>query len=300
MEHGPIDDRTLRAALALAGRAPSVHNTQPWRWRIGERSFHLYLDPTQALLSPDPGRRDLVVSCGAALHHLRIAFAGLGWSAVVHRLPTASDPDHLASIDLVRHRPVPLDIALSAAIPDRQTDRRPYGSSPIPPGYLGLVTERAATLGATVRHAAEGSSDLLVEAIRTVAVRYPGDSEPETRDSGMLESAETAREPDFAELLVLGTSADDRRSRLRAGEALSAVLLTATNVGLATCVLTEPFDLPDMRHRVREGVLDNNACPQAIIRIGWAPVCAPPLPVTPRVAIEDLMDLCGIAEVDSK
>ncbi|WP_433192578.1 Acg family FMN-binding oxidoreductase [Nocardia sp. CA-107356] len=288
MDHGLPDDQTVKAALALGVRAPSVHNTQPWRWRIGDSAVHLHLDPTRALTSTDPEQRDLVVSCGAALHHLRIALAALGWSAVVDRLPNPAAPNHLASIELVRHRPTPFDVELSAAITRRRTDRRQFSSWPVTPGYLGLVTERAATLGAIVRQATDGSRDSLVQAICMAAERHAGD--PGDR----FELAEWGgrHEPDYAELLVLSTSADDRCARLCAGEALSAVLLTATNVGLATCVLTEPLEIPAMRQRVRVGVLDDGSYPQAVIRIGWAPTSAEPLPPTPRRAVDDVLDTC--------
>jgi hypothetical protein len=29
------DAGSIRTVLALASRAPSVHNTQPWRWLVG-------------------------------------------------------------------------------------------------------------------------------------------------------------------------------------------------------------------------------------------------------------------------
>ncbi|QBS45340.1 NAD(P)H nitroreductase [Nocardia sp. CS682] len=321
MDHGLPDDNTVKTALALAVRAPSVHNTQPWRWRIGPRSIHLYLDPERALPFTDPDQRDLVLSCGAALHHLRIALAALGWSAVVHRLPNPADPTHLASVELLRHRPTPVEVALSAAISHRHTDRRHFTSWEIPPGYLSLATERAAALGAVVCHVSDRSREHLIEATRAAAVRHamdpeyrfelaswsgrhssadgiPAKSTPDPRTDDELPARtfvapqliDTAQEPDSAQLLVIGTSGDDRLSRLRAGEAMSAVLLTATNVGLATCVLTEPLEIPDLRRDVRIGVFDDNAFPQAIIRIGWAPTSAPPLPATPRRAIEDVLD----------
>lgn len=53
----------------LAGRAPSVHNTQPWMWRVGEHSLHLYANWDLNLPHTDPDARDLMVSCGAALNH---------------------------------------------------------------------------------------------------------------------------------------------------------------------------------------------------------------------------------------
>ncbi|GAA1622425.1 nitroreductase family protein [Nocardia ninae] len=244
MDYGLPDSTTLETALALAARAPSVADTQPWRWQIGSRSIHLYLDPAWAA---DPDQRGPVLSCGASLHHLRVALAALGWSAVVRRLPNPAQPNHLASVRLLRHRPTPVEIALSAAISRRRTDDRHFTSLPIPPGCLGLVTERATALGALVRRAADPAREQVTE---------PSDRTPN---------------PDFAELLVIGTPADDRTSRLRAGEALSAVLLTATNIGLATSLLTHPLETPELRRTVRTGVLDGTAHPQAVVRIGWAP-----------------------------
>ncbi|WP_433664602.1 Acg family FMN-binding oxidoreductase [Nocardia sp. CA-128927] len=313
MNHGWPDEYTLRAALTLAVRAPSVHNTQPWRFRISDHDIHLYLDSTRAHQSSGIDQRDAVLSCGAALHHLRIALAAAGWSAVVHRLPHPADPNHLASIELVPHRPTMLEHALNSMILRRQTDRRPFSSAPIPPGYLGLVSERAATLGASIRQAVDTTRERLVEVLR--AAPDPGagyrldlaewSGRPVTRDGaparsvplyshpggvpGMVGAPRQAG-PDFAELLVLGTTTDDRLAQLCAGEALSAVLLTATNVGLATCVLTEPLEIPELRQRIRVGVLDERAYPQAVIRIGWASADVAALPVASRRPLADVLD----------
>ena len=64
-----IDRLTVRSALMLAAAAPSVHNSQPWRWVVGPRSVHLYADLSRRLPATDPQGRDMIVSCGAALHH---------------------------------------------------------------------------------------------------------------------------------------------------------------------------------------------------------------------------------------
>ncbi|WP_433716532.1 Acg family FMN-binding oxidoreductase [Nocardia sp. CA-084685] len=326
MDRGLPDDHTVKAALALAVRAPSVHNTQPWRWRIADHCVQLYLDPARALSSTDADQRDMVLSCGAALHHLRVAFAALGWSAVVHRLPSPAEPNHLATIELVRHRPNSQDLALSAAIPRRRTDYRHFSSWPVPPGYLGLVSERAARLGAVVRQVSGTPRELLDDPLRDAAQRRAEDLEKYRlelaewsgrhgiQDDVLAGGATRVRtddefpagafagpqltgevhEPDFAELLVLGTSGDDRQSRLCAGEALSAVLLTATNVGLATCVLTEPLEIPALRPQVRAAGLEGY--PQALIRVGWAPTSSDPLPMTPRREIEEVLDTIDTSE----
>ncbi|MGW3472255.1 hypothetical protein ACWDKQ_28165 [Saccharopolyspora sp. NPDC000995] len=78
---------TMRSALAPACRAPSVHNSQPWRWKLAEHSVHLYLDRSRLLGVIDPTGREMVISCGAVLNHACIAFTAQGWRARVHRLP---------------------------------------------------------------------------------------------------------------------------------------------------------------------------------------------------------------------
>ena len=95
-----VDEGTVRAAIGLASRAPSIHNTQPWLCRLSASTLHLYADPTRWLPATDADRRDLIVSCGAMLHHLEVALASLGVEVTVHRLPNPADPDHLATLEL--------------------------------------------------------------------------------------------------------------------------------------------------------------------------------------------------------
>ncbi|MGW5922261.1 Acg family FMN-binding oxidoreductase [Nocardia fluminea] len=331
MDRGLPDDNTVKAVLALAGRAPSVHNVQPWRWRITDRGVHLYLDQQRALPATDPDQRDLLLSCGAALHHLSVAFAATGWATVVHRLPNPAEPDHLASVTLVAHRPMDQEIAMSSAIRHRHTDRRHFTSWPIPPGCLGLLTERAMALGAIVRPVDDADRVRLVDAARAAARAHaadpayrfetavwsgrhasldgvparntpaprPGDELPARTFAG-AELADPAHGDDHAEVLMLGTSSDDRISRLRAGEAMSAVLLTATNIGLATCALTEPLEVPAQRDRLRSAMLGGTSYPQVFIRVGWAPTSNEPIAETPRRPVEDVLlgtEADGLSEV---
>jgi len=77
--------------IATAARAPSVHNTQPWRFRVGPSAIELYCDPRRKL-RVDPAGREMLISCGAALFGLRLAIRSLGYRPVVELLP---DPDRL-------------------------------------------------------------------------------------------------------------------------------------------------------------------------------------------------------------
>ncbi len=91
------------------------------------------------------------------------------------------------------------------------------------------------------------------------------------------------------EYLVIGTSSDDVLSRLRAGEATSAALLAATELGLATCPLSQPLEIADTRRVIRDDVLDGSAIPQLVLRVGWAPTSAGQVPLTPRRDVDRII-----------
>jgi len=95
---------------------------------------------------------------------------------------------------------------------------------------------------------------------------------------------------DNAIVVALGTSDDDQMARLRAGEATSLVLLTATALGLASCPITEPLEVAETREAVRMNIFGADAYPQILLRIGWAPVNADPLPSTPRRPLPEVVE----------
>jgi hypothetical protein len=142
----------LEAAVEDALRAPSVHNSQPWRWRISTGEVRLYADEERHLIATDPDRRDLVLSCGAALHHLCVALAARDLAADVRRLPDPEDRTLLATVS-VRHEPRggdPDAAALYPAIAERRTDRRRMSRRPIPADHLQKLVEQASRTGASL------------------------------------------------------------------------------------------------------------------------------------------------------
>ncbi|MCP2300089.1 Nitroreductase family protein [Nocardia amikacinitolerans] len=308
-------------AVAMAVRAPSVHNTQPWRWRLEEQFVDLYADPARRLPSTDPTGRALLLSCGAALHHLRVALALHGWSAAVDYLPNPVDHDHLARITVSADSPSRDDIDLGAAILHRQSDRRRYCDRRVPYGRLRQVAERAVPFGAVARVVPPPMRAPLARVTRAAGARHardhaylaelaawsgrhgtadgvPAANTPRPRPDDDVsqrvfldpELADTPFENDGSEWLVVGTAADDPRSALRAGEAASALLLTATSLGMASCLQTEPLGMAELRSAIRSDVLLDCAHPQAMVRLGFMPTSVAPLPLTPRRSVDEVID----------
>ena len=112
--------------------------------------------------------------------------------------------------------------------------------------------------------------------------RHPNSTRLGTR------SGATAAE-DNAVVLALGTDDDDRMARLRAGEATSLVLLSATALGLASCPVTEPLEITETRDEVRAAVFGDTGFPQMMLRVGWAPINADPLPSSPRRPLTEIV-----------
>lgn len=321
------DAGTIQAVLALASRAPSVHNTQPWRWLVGAESVHLYADADRRLPNTDPDGRDLILSCGATLNHCAVAFAATGWQAKVARLPNPADPTHLAAVKLSRSTPDPVDVALAAAIPRRRTDRRHYSSWPVSVGDIALMAARAARHGVALCQVEDTDKlhtivtqsvwdhmnhDYLAELMawsgrHASATGVPAGNTPESDPTAkipgrlfaspaLVESSGSSAADDDAVVLALGTRGDDRLARLRAGEATSLVLLTATSLGLASCPVTEPLEVANTREAVRSEIFGDANYPQMLLRVGWAPINADPLPSTPRRELSDFVEWMGDRE----
>ncbi|WP_433221561.1 hypothetical protein ACQP00_20985 [Dactylosporangium sp. CS-047395] len=233
---GAVSAALTRAALAALD-APSILGTQPWRWRVDNARAELHADPGRRLPADDPDGRLMMISCGAALHHARVALAAEGVGVQVLRFPDPADRDLLAVLRYTG--PIGRQLhaqRLRRAIAVRRSDQRPFADQPTPEATVKLLEAAAEEAGA-----------------RLVQFNGPGTTDAADR---------------YARHAVITTIGDQRTDWLVAGEALSAVLLNATTHGLATsCMSDLAAAVPPVQS---QPPLGSAGYPTVMIRFGTA------------------------------
>ncbi|HYN94323.1 MAG TPA: nitroreductase [Pilimelia sp.] len=327
---GLADPRRAMGMLEAAARqslyAPSVFNTQPWRWRLTPQFLELRADRSRQLSATDPDGRLLLLSCGTALHHARVALSAAGLAVTADRMPDAQYPDVLARLRIVGSTdPDAAALRLVAAIPRRRTDRRAFSDRLVPQDSLFLIRKAVEAQGSylhvvrmdqmsmlAVSTGQAAAAELADPAYReelhhwtnrpapsgdgvppTTAVR-PAPRRVPVRDHAPGGTAGLDPGIDFdrgAAYVVLFGDSDDAAGWLRGGEALSALLLTATADGLATAPLSDAIELAWPR-RVMRDLLAGVGEPYLVVRLGYGQPAAD-LPDAPRRDHTDVIDVDG-------
>ena len=324
--HSTPDTEVLYRAVKLACRAPSVHNTQPWRWQAEGKVLRLFVDRYRTVPGTDRSGREAIISCGAVLDHLRVAMLAAGWDAVIERFPNPNDRDHLASIEFK-----PVEYVTDAqrsradAILQRRTDRLPLGRPSFwdrfEPVLRSMFDDSVVTLDVLSDEARPRLVEVsqLTEALRRDDSTYHSELEWWTSPYALTEGVppsslasdkETRRvdlgrefpvrghqnrrpevKVDWSKILVLSTPEDTRADVLRCGEVLSTVLLECTVAGIATCTLTHLIELDESRDVVR-GLTEHGGQPQVLVRAGIAPFIEHLPAATPRRPLADVLEIC--------
>ena len=89
----PAAEDIVRYVVAFAVWAPSVHNTQPWRFSAEGQEISLHADRARQLTLADPDGREMLISCGAALFTARLALRSLGYIPEAALLPDPARAD---------------------------------------------------------------------------------------------------------------------------------------------------------------------------------------------------------------
>ncbi|WP_344173270.1 Acg family FMN-binding oxidoreductase [Pilimelia columellifera] len=294
-------DDLLDAAPA-AGRAPSMHNSQPWRFRLHDGAIDVLLDADRALPAADPHGWGARLACGAAALNLELALAIAGRPADLTLGPLPNDPSVLARLTpAARRPPTPTEQSLYAAIALRHSNRGALRPDPVPPAERLRLRQAAETEGCWLELvvgsvAVEAVAGIARVADRTLArdAAYMAELEQWRRFShspdgvptdsaavdpsgsmpqrpfggpGQPEADNPSAEPLIA---VLGSATDSPAEQVRAGIALQRVLLTATDARLAVSMVSQPIEVPSAREQLRLA-LRRFGVAQMVMRVGYGP-----------------------------
>lgn len=329
MQTREIDAGVLETLMAAAVAAPSIHNTQPWRFGLqaATRSIEVRVDSRRALPLADPDRRAQHLSVGAAVFNLRVAVAHLGWHPEVRVLPDPGEGDLLATVQLTTPAGELPDYRwLYPAVERRHTSRMPFTGRPVPEVVVAEMAEAAQSEGARLYVPDFAGTRLLLGLTATAEARNQADPArtaesrawitapganvpygipltalgPQDADGRMPMRDFTVRLPvphlpdqhfeRHAQVALLWTVRDRREDWLRAGQALERVLLTATVHGVRTSMLHQAMEWPDLR---AAACLPQRRCrPQLLIRFGYGPdrTGCPGSPRPPRPPAESPRD----------
>jgi hypothetical protein len=312
-------DAVLTECVRTATLAPSLHNSQPWRFRISDGAVEVYADPSRRLDVLDPDGREMHVSVGAALFTLRLAIRRTGVMTRVQLLPDPAEPDLVARVVQDHPEAVPESVReLAAAIDRRHTNRWPFEPSVLPADVIEKLTLAARAEGANLgvagavsRTAILGLSRMAEQTLqshggyRAELGRWtqPGagrhDGIPASaigpwdamerlpiRDFGLLAPRVERSGVQFEAyptIMVLTTEGDTPRQWLQAGQALQRTLLVATSLHLSNTPISQPVEIP----AVRELLCDTSkgVWAQMVLRLGYGR----PAATTPRRPLAEVL-----------
>ncbi len=282
----PIDPRpvatpSVRRLVDLACRAPSIANSQPWRWRADGDRLELYADRSRGLPADDPAGRQLMISCGAALHHLQVAATASGCRPRVERV--VPDPDHLAPDDLTLLARIhlgngairgPEAAGALRRLQARQTDRSRFTRWPVPADRVQVLARVARGWGDGATPVVDAVQKAHLSVIISDACRrhaqQPGVwTPPGDAVDAVGSDLDLDLEPTDGVVVLLGDH-DRAESWVAAGEALSALWLEAAHHGLGVVPLSAPVETAGSREQLRQCLADGTGLPVLVVRISWA------------------------------
>ncbi len=297
-----------RELVRYATLAANSHNTQPWRFRISDRSISVAPDLARGLPSVDPDNHHLFASLGCATENLVQAARAFGLRA------TASFDAAAGGINVDLERSPPIKSPLFEAIPQRQSTRSVFDGRAVPFEHLRLLEAAGNGDGVQLRLFTErkqledilaylvagnsaqmGDAAFIAELKAWVRFNY---AEALETDDGLFSKASgNPTLPSWLGRLIFGlvvtkdsenkkyeaqirsssgvavfiSDKNEPASWSAAGRCSQRFALQATALGIRHCFINQPVEVPAVRGQFANYVGAGARRPDLMMRFGYAP-----------------------------
>lgn len=293
----------LQLAAAAGIRAPSMHNSQPWLFRVRDDAIEVLADPRDSLGTAERLGWAERIACGAATFNARLALAANGTPADTRMRPDPIDPLLMARLRPARERPASyLETDLFAAVERRYSNRQPFWPDPVPAELRARLVAAAQAEGAWLElligtTALSGFAQIAQSADRVLR-RDPhyqaelshwartepaGDGVPVAAGARLGEGPDLLPQRDYGSnprapgrdfeaeplIAILGSTGNTPVDQINAGQALQRVLLTATDAGLAASMISQPIEVPGACEQLTRSLGRGSGAPQMALRLGY-------------------------------
>lgn len=312
-----------RDLLRYATLAANSHNTQPWRFAVGEREISILPDFARRLPAVDPDNHHLFASLGCAAENLAIAAGMRGKPGELMFEPAQNGRVILRFASGSAQEP-----ALFDAIPQRQSTRGLFDGRSVSASDLMLLSQAAAVPGVHVVLISERAQisrirDLVIAGNTTQMadaaflrelkgwLRFSPRHASQTGDglfaacSGNPVLPEWAGPPIFGWLFNAGAEndkyarqidssagiavfvgqKDDPEHWVLSGRACQRFALAATSMGMKHAFLNQPVEVAGLRPELADLVGLPGRRPDIVMRFGYGPA----LPFSARRAVDAVL-----------
>ena len=302
-----VNDTIFRQLVTAAIRAPSGHNSQPWRFHATADGITILPDPARTLPAVDGDQRELLISLGCALENLCLHATTLHYASTVSISTDGRIDVHLRADDALPADP------LAASITRRQTNRATCDGRMVPDDVLQILLAEATAnihihafardtptftqLGDAIRRGNDVQmNDPAFKNELLSWIRY-NRKHSEAHNDGIsnavlgapnlprwlakiivksMMNGKTQNKTDTkhlaaaSHLLLISSDSDDNAARIATGRVLQRLLLRLSAANLACAFLNQPCEVAAIRAELRETLPIGHAYPQILLRIGYA------------------------------
>ncbi len=300
--HGTLDEK-LKFLLNYGVLAPSLHNTQPWKFTVHNGEIRILADRTRHLTVADPDARELYISIGCAIENLLTAAAYFGLNSHVTYFPDPHDEIWVATLSFkdIGGTSSLADQELFHAIALRHTNRQTYANKALNERDVQQLRACLHDSGLKLQLNDDPEIKQQVDSL-VISADITQFADPDYRDelnrwitqgefgyrwliarvgqlaTTYLSSHHKTVKPDADIVLnapmlaLLSTDSDNRLAQVQCGQTFERMALIATTLNIGIQPLSQIIQVAQLRGELSKLFDSAAAYPQMAFRLGYTDV----------------------------